>query len=301
MKFLLLGSNGQVGWELQRSLAPLGRLKACDRNIANLENPCSLKTVIRDHRPDVIINAAAHTAVDKAESEPDKAECINVKAVELLASEAKRLDAWLVHYSTDYVFDGTKSDPYIETDKPRPLNIYGRTKLGGEEAIRQSGCRYLVFRTSWVYAVRGSNFVKTIVRLAGERDTLDVVADQVGAPTSSELIAETTALCLYRVTRDTTFGGQAAGIYHLTSTGATSWYGFAKYLLREMRRCGIELSLRPENVHPVTAAKYRTAARRPANSRLDTRKLTDAFGVYLPSWRFHAERLISELARKRAG
>ncbi len=300
MKILLLGPNGQVGWELQRSLSPLGRLKACDRNTVDLENLDALRAVVRDYRPAAIVNAAAYTAVDKAESQPDKAECINVKAVELLANEAKHLDAWLLHYSTDYIFDGTKSGAYVEADKPNPLSVYGRTKLQGEEAIGQSGCRHLVFRTSWVYAVHGSNFVKTIIRLAGERDTLDVVADQVGAPTSAEFIADTTALCLYRMARDKTFGERAGGIYHLTPTGKTSWHGFASYILDEIRRLGVELRLRPENIRPVTTAEYPTAAKRPANSCLDTRKVIGAFGLHLPSWQFHAQRLIPELVWKRA-
>lgn len=300
MKILLFGSSGQVGWELQHSLAPLGQLKACNRNAVDLMNPDVLRAVIRDYCPNVIVNAAAYTAVDKAESEPDRAECINSKAVELLANETKRLNAWLLHYSTDYIFDGTKSGLYVETDKPNPLGVYGRTKLQGEQAIRQSGCRSLVFRTSWVYAARGSNFVRTIVRLAVERDTLDVVSDQVGAPTSAELIAGVTALCLYRVTRDKAFGEQAGGAYHLTSAGETSWYGLAGYLLDGMQGLGIELCLRSENVHPVTTAEYRSTAKRPLNSRLDTRKLTDTFGIYPPPWQFHMQKLISELARMRA-
>ncbi len=300
MKILLFGSSGQVGWELQRSLAPLGQLKACDRNAADLENPDVLKAAIRDYCPNVVVNAAAYTAVDKAESEPDKAERINAEAVGLLANEVRRLDAWLIHYSTDYVFDGAKPGAYVETDKPNPLSVYGRTKLRGEEAIQQSGCRRLVFRTSWVYAARGSNFARTIVRLAGERDILDVVADQVGAPTSAELIADTTALCLHRVTRDKMFGEQAVGAYHLTPAGETSWHGFARYLLDGLRSLGVELRLRPENVHPITTAEYRSAAKRPANSRLDTRKLTNTFGVYLPPWQFHVQRLVSELAWKMA-
>lgn len=300
MKILLFGSSGQVGWELQCSLAPLGSVKACDRNTVDLGSLPVLRSVIRDYRPNVIVNAAAYTAVDKAESEPDRAESINVKAVELMANEAKRLDAWLLHYSTDYVFDGTKSGLYVETDKPNPLSVYGRTKLQGEEAIRQSGCRCLVFRTSWVYAARGANFVKTIMRLAGEQDTINIVADQVGAPTSAELIASATALCLYRVTFDKVFGEQAVGAYNLTSAGETSWYDFARYLLDGMQSLGIELRLRPENVHPITTAEYRSAAKRPANSRLDTRKLTDTFGVYLPPWQLHVQRLVSELAREMA-
>ena len=295
MKILLLGSNGQVGWELQRSLVHLGRLKACDRRAVDLEDTHALRAEISDCRPDVIVNAAAYTAVDKAESEPDKAECVNAKAVELLANEARRLNIWLLHYSTDYVFDGEKPGLYSETDQPNPLNTYGRTKLQGEEALRDSGCRHLVFRTSWVYSARGSNFVKTILRLAGEKDRLDVVADQTGAPTSAQFIADVTAICLHYVLRDDEFGEQAAGTFHLTADGATSWHGFARYLLDELRSLDNEWRLQSNHVYPVTTAQYKTAARRPLNSRLDTQKLTRTFGICPPAWQIHAHRLITEL------
>lgn len=298
MKILLFGSNGQVGWELQRSLAPLGSVKACDRHTVDLENPNAVRAVIHDSRPDVIVNAAAYTAVDKAESEPDKAEAVNANAVELLANEAKRRNLWLLHYSTDYIFDGEKPGLYSETDKPNPLNTYGRTKLQGEIALQESGCRQLIFRTSWVYSARGSNFFKTIVRLAGEKDRLDIVADQVGAPTSAEFIADATATCLYRVSQGDEFGEQVVGVYHLTASGSTSWHGFARRLLDEMHSCNSELRLRSQNVYPVTTAQYRSAAKRPLNSRLDTQKLTDTFSVYPPPWQFHVQRLIAELGRR---
>ncbi|MDE0157254.1 MAG: dTDP-4-dehydrorhamnose reductase [Gammaproteobacteria bacterium] len=295
MKILLFGANGQVGWELQRSLAYLGSVQACDRHSADLEQPRAVRAAIRDGRPDVIVNAAAYTAVDKAESEPDKAERVNAKAVELLANEARRLDTWLLHYSTDYVFDGEKPGLYSETDQPNPLNTYGRTKLQGEEALRDSGCRHLVFRTSWVYSARGSNFVKTILRLAGEKDRLDVVADQTGAPTSAQFIADVSATCLHYVLRDDEFGEQAAGTFHLTADGATSWHGFARYLLDELRSLNNEWRLQSNHVYPVTTAQYKTAAKRPLNSRLDTQKLTRTFGICPPAWQFHAHRLITEL------
>ena len=298
MKLLLFGSNGQVGWELQRSLVPLGPVKACDRHTVDLENPRAVRAAINDYSPDVIVNAAAYTAVDKAESEPDKAESVNAKAVELLANEAKRRNIWLLHYSTDYVFDGEKSGLYSETDKPNPLNTYGSTKLQGEIALQESGCRHLIFRTSWVYSARGSNFVKTIVRLAGEKDRLDIVADQVGAPTSAVFIADATATCLYRVAHGDEFGGQVAGVYHLTASGSTSWHGFARYLLDEMHSRNSERRLRSQNVHPVTTARYRSEAKRPLNSRLDTQKLTDTFSIYPPPWQFHVQRLVAELCRR---
>ena len=298
MKLLLFGSNGQVGWELQRSLAPLGSVKACDRHTVDLENPRAVTAAINDYSPDVIVNAAAYTAVDKAESEPDKAQSVNAKAVELLANEAKRRNIWLLHYSTDYVFDGEKSGLYSETDKPNPLNTYGSSKLQGEIALQESGCRHLIFRTSWVYSARGSNFVKTIVRLAGEKDRMDIVADQVGAPTSAVFIADATATCLYRVAHGNEFGAQVVGVYHLTASGSTSWHGFARYLLDELHSRNSERRLRSQNVHPVTTARYRSAAKRPLNSRLDTQKLTDTFSIYPPPWQFHVQRLIAELCRR---
>ena len=280
---------------MQRSLAPLGSVQACDRQTVDLENPRAVRAAFHDYGPDVVVNAAAYTAVDKAESEPDKAETINAKAVELMADEAKRRNIWLLHYSTDYVFDGEKSGIYSETDEPNPLNTYGRTKLQGETALQESRCRHLIFRTSWVYSARGSNFVHTIIRLAGEKDRLDVVADQVGAPTSAEFIADATAACLYRVSRGGEFGGQVAGVFHLTASGSTSWHGFACYLLDQVHSLSNKRRLHSQNVHPVPTARYRSAAKRPLNSRLDTQKLTDTFGIYPPPWQFHVQRLVAEL------
>jgi len=301
MKILLLGANGQVGWELQRSLAPLGELRACGRKEADLENLDNLRTTIRDFGPSVIVNAAAYTAVDKAESEPDRAYRINAEAVGLLSDEAKHLDAWLIHYSTDYVFDGTKSAPYVETDPPNPLSVYGKTKLQGEEAIRASGCKHLIFRTSWVYAARGANFVKTMIRLAKERDELKVVADQFGVPTSAELIADITALALNRITTCPSLPQEEllwSSTYHLTPAGETSWHGFAKYALTEAQTSGIVLRTKPENVHPITTDEYPVSAKRPENSRLNTDKIIETFGVHLPPWQDHTQRLIMELVQQ---
>lgn len=298
MNILLLGANGQVGWELQRSLAPLGQVKVCDRKVANFGNLDGLRATIHEFCPTVIVNAAAYTAVDKAESEPEIAYRINVEAVDLLAKEAHRLNAWLIHYSTDYIFDGAKSSAYIETDKPNPQSVYGKTKFQGEEAVKESGCKHIIFRASWIYAARGSNFVKTMIRLAKERDKIEVVDDQFGAPTSAELIADITALSLYRQSHDKAFAERVVGTYHLTPTGDTSWYGFAKYVIAEAHDCGIILRTMPENVIPISTSENPQPAKRPANSRLDTQKLVDTFGVYLPPWQNHIRRLVVELIQK---
>ena len=298
MKILLLGAKGQVGWELQRSLALLGQLKVCDRETVDLDNLDKLQSVIQQYSPDFIVNAAAYTAVDRAESEPDKAQRINTEAVKLLASEASNLDAWLIHYSTDYVFDGSKPTAYKEDDEPNPQSVYGQTKLDGEQAVRESGCHHLIFRTSWVYAARGSNFAKTMLRLAGERDELKVVGDQVGAPTSAELIADITALCLYHIAQDRELGGAATGTYHLTPSGETNWCDYARYVVAQALKCGVSLRCEPDNIQPITTSEYPVPAKRPANSRLDTKKLEDAFGVYLPAWQDQVERLITELVMK---
>ena len=298
MKILLLGAKGQVGWELQRSLVPLGQLKGCDRETVDLENLDKLRATIQAYSPEVIVNAAAYTAVDKAESEPDKAHRINAEAVGLLATETKNLDAWLIHYSTDYVFDGSKPTAYKEDDEPNPQSVYGRTKLDGEKAIRESGCNHLVFRTSWVYAARGSNFAKTMLRLAGERDELKVVGDQIGTPTSAELIADITALCLYRIIHEREFGGEIIGTYHLSPSGETNWCDYARYVIAQALKCGVSLRCEPDDIQPITTSEYPVPAKRPANSRLDTKKLEDTFGVYLPTWQDQVERLITELVMK---
>ena len=295
MKILLFGAKGQVGWELQRSLAALGQLMACDRETADLENLDKLQTTIREYSPAFIVNAAAYTAVDEAESEAGKAQRINVEAVELMATEASKLDAWLIHYSTDYVFDGSKPAAYNEADDPNPQSVYGQTKLAGEKAIRESGCNHLIFRTSWVYAARGSNFARTMLRLASERDELKVVGDQIGAPTSAELIADITALCLYRISNDSEFGKTAVGTYHLSPSGETNWCDYARYVVAMAQQNGAHLRSRPENIHPITTSQYPLPANRPANSRLDTSKLEETFNVNLPPWQTHVERLMTEI------
>jgi len=295
MKILLLGANGQVGWELQRSLAPLGQLVICDRHSADLENPQALNELVEREQPAVIVNAAAYTSVDKAESDVERARTVNAESVAVLAAAAHKLGAWLVHYSTDYVFSGNKPVAYLEDDPTAPLNVYGQTKLEGEQAIRASGCRHLILRTSWVYAARGGNFAKTMLRLAADREELRVVADQVGAPTSAELIADVTALLLQRIAADATLAKTASGTYHLVASGSTSWHGYAQFVIGEAARLGMPLRVTPESIYPITAAEYPVPAQRPANSRLDNQKLQQTFGLELPQWEFHVKRMLNEL------
>lgn len=272
-RILLTGKNGQVGWELQRALAPLGEVTAFDRGGLDLASPDRIAATVRELKPDIIVNAAAYTAVDKAEAEPQAAMTINATAPGILADEARPLGALLVHYSTDYVFDGTKPTPYTEDDAPNPLNAYGRSKLAGERAIRASGCRHLVLRTTWVYGNRGQNFLRTILRLAAEREQLRIVDDQFGAPTWSRLIAEATASMIAQ-------HQPPEGLFHLASGGATSWYGFARAILELTAG---QRSRQPQ-VAPCTTAEYPLPAARPANSRLDCTKLAVAAGVGLPDW-----------------
>ncbi|MCY1342237.1 dTDP-4-dehydrorhamnose reductase [compost metagenome] len=297
-RILLLGANGQVGWELRRSLAPLGELIACDRQRCDLSDLQQLAERVRTEKPDIIVNAAAHTAVDKAESDAANARRVNAEAVAVLAAAAHDLDALLVHYSTDYVFDGSGSAPFEEESATGPLNVYGQTKLEGEQAIRNSRCRHLIFRTGWVYAARGSNFARTMLRLAKEREELKVVADQIGAPTSAELIADVTALILHRLQHDADLAAHAQGTYHLVASGETSWHGYAQFIVREAIRLGIALRTRPEHILPIGTAEYPLPARRPANSRLCNRKLQRTFGLTLPHWEYHVLRMLEELAEQ---
>ncbi|MCG8910870.1 dTDP-4-dehydrorhamnose reductase [Pseudomonas sp. DP-17] len=291
---LILGANGQVGWELQRALAPLGRLIVCDRQRGNLEDLAGLHALVSAKRPSIIVNAAAYTAVDKAEADIDRARRVNAEAVGLLAELAGELDAWLVHYSTDYVFDGSGSEPFREDDPTGPLSVYGQTKLEGEQAILRSGCRHLIFRTSWVYAARGANFAKTMLRLAADRDELRVIDDQVGAPTSAELIADVTAQALsqLRLRHD---APSLAGIYHLTADGAVSWHGYACFVIEQAAHLGFSLRTLPGRVLPIPTREYPLPATRPHNSRLDTHKLRTNFGLALPAWETHLKRMLVEL------
>ena len=293
MRLLVTGANGQVGWELRRSLAPLGEVTALDRNQCDLSRPERLPDVVRDARPDVIVNAAAYTAVDKAEQEEQLATAINGTAVGVLAEEARKAGSLLVHYSTDYVFDGEKPSPYTEDDAPHPINAYGRSKLAGETALRQAGGAYVILRTSWVYAARGRNFVHTILRLAKERDELRIVDDQIGAPTWARDIAEATARIVRAARGEQARGTFAPGIFNLSAAGATSWYGFAGAILDEAMRAG--LLARVPRLTPIASKDYPTPAARPKNSRLSGERLEARFGIALPDWRASLARCIAEM------
>ncbi len=297
MKILLLGKNGQVGWELQRSLAPLGEVLTLDRHSTNfcgdLSQPERLAQTVRDWRPDVIVNAAAHTAVDKAESEPELARCLNATAPAALAQAAAEIGAWLVHYSTDYVFNGEGDQAWQESDATGPLSVYGQTKLEGEQHIAASGCKHLIFRTSWVYAARGGNFVKTMLRLAAERDRLTVIDDQHGAPTGADLIADVTAHAIRQVMANQT--PALAGIYHLVASGETTWHGYASHVIAQARQLQPEQGLKVTEIAPVPTASFPTPAKRPLNSRLSTHKLQQAFGLVLPPWQQGVNRMLAEI------
>jgi dTDP-4-dehydrorhamnose reductase len=278
MKILLLGCNGQVGWELQRALSPLGELIACDFDSAvalraDFTQPTSVGELVDRVRPDVIVNSAAHTSVDKAESEPALARDINATTPGVIADRARALGALLVHYSTDYVFDGSGDQPRDENAATGPLSVYGKTKLEGEQLIQASGCRHLILRTSWVYAARGHNFIKTILRLAAERDALSVISDQIGAPTGADLLADVTAQAIVHLTADR---GET-GLFHCVASGHTSWFDYARYVIEWGRQQGLPITMAPEAMRPVPTESYPTPAQRPRNSRLTTEKLQRAF------------------------
>jgi dTDP-4-dehydrorhamnose reductase len=299
MQVLLFGKGGQVGWELQRSLAPLGELIELDvdsrQQCGDFTRLDDIAHTVRAIAPDVIVNAAAYTAVDKAESEPELVRTINALAPGILAREARKLGSWLIHYSTDYVFDGSGSKPWVETDPTGPLSIYGSTKLEGEEAIRASGCRHLIFRTSWVYAARGGNFVRTMLRLAQERERLTVIDDQIGAPTGADLLADVTSHAIRTALQQP----ELSGLYHLVAGGETSWHGYACFVLNLARQAGIELKVAAESVIPVPTSAFPLPARRPLNSRLDTSKLQTTFDVHLPLWRAGVTRMLDEVMESR--
>ncbi len=297
MSILLLGRNGQLGFELRRALAPVGPVVAVGRQECNLADAEALQALVRQVRPCVIVNAGAYTAVDRAESEPDLAHQVNAVAPQILAEEAARLEALLVHYSTDYVFDGTKAGAYLETDTPNPVNVYGASKLAGEEAIQASGARHLIFRTSWVVGAHGGNFLKTMLRLAADRPALRVVADQTGAPTSAALIADVTAHAICALAGNAGAGLQK-GVYHLAASGETTWHGYARHVIARAREAGRPLVATPEAVEPIETSAYPTPARRPANSRLDTRKLREAFGVTLPDWREGVDYILDQILQE---
>ncbi|MDD5028045.1 MAG: dTDP-4-dehydrorhamnose reductase [Rhodoferax sp.] len=299
MRILLFGKNGQVGWELQRSLSPLGEVIALERQSSDYCGDISwldaLAQTVRAIRPDVIVNAAAHTAVDKAESEPELARTLNALAPEVLAREAVRLGAWLVHYSTDYVFDGSSERPWMESDATGPLSVYGHTKLEGEKRIARHSPRHLIFRTSWVYAARGGNFAKTMLHLAQEREQLKVINDQFGAPTGAELIADVTAHAIRQVNRLGAAGDALTGFYHLAASGETTWFDYAKHVLAQAQQAQSAIKLKVTEVLPVASSEFVSAARRPLNSRLDTRKLQATFGLTLPPWQDGVNRMLAEI------
>ncbi len=297
MKILLLGKNGQVGWELQRSLASLGEVLALDRystsHCGDLSQPGQLAQTVLNFKPDFIVNAAAHTAVDKAESEPELVKILNTDAPAALAKAAAQVDAWLVHYSTDYVFDGSGNHARQEGEGTGPLSVYGQTKLDGEKAIVASGCKYLIFRTSWVYAALGGNFAKTMLRLAKERETLTVINDQYGAPTGADLIADVTAHAIRRVlnTQNMSF----SGVYHLVASGETTWHDYALHVIGKAKAMHPELAWKVSEVTPVPTSAFPTPATRPLNSRLCTTKLQQAFGLVLPPWQQGVDRMLAEI------
>lgn len=276
IRILLTGKNGQVGWELQRTLAVLGEVISVDHAAMNLANPDSIRSTIGDIKPNLIINTAAYTAVDKAESEPVIAMKINGDAPGIIAEEAKRLGAAIIHYSTDYVFDGNKTSAYTETDTPNPISVYGKTKLAGEQSIAAVGVSHLIIRTSWIYSLRGDNFLLTVKKLAKERSELKIVSDQIGAPTWARTIAEATAFTIARLRNQ--LSDIPSGIYHMTSAGSTSWYGFTKAILEKLDDHHFP------KVKAITTGDYPTPAKRPANSTLSTEKISETFGIALPHW-----------------
>ena len=298
-KILLFGKGGQVGWELQRSLVPLGEVVGLDFDstdyCGNFTNLAGLADTVRAIKPDVIVNAGAHTAVDKGETEPDLVRTINALAPGALATAAANIGAWLVHYSTDYVFDGSGSKPWLETDTPAPLSVYGHTKLEGEQLIQASGCQHLIFRTSWVYAARGGNFAKTMIRLAQERHTLKVVDDQIGAPTSAELLADVTAHAIRQVlAQPAATASDLKGVYHLVASGQTSWFEYVKEVLAIVHNAKYDIKIIANLIEPVPSSVFPTAAQRPLNSRLDTAKLQSTFNLTLPHWKPGVARMLTE-------
>lgn len=290
---LVVGARGQLGLELRRSLALLGRVVAVGRDTCDLASAEQIVATVRSVKPRVIVNAGGYTAVDAAETSPELAHAVNAVAPGLLAAEAKALGGLMVHYSTDYVFDGTKAAPYLEDDATSPLSVYGRSKLDGEIAVRNVDVAHWIFRTSWVFGLQGGNFLKSIARAARSRTSLSVVADQVGAPTPASLLADVTALAVQQY-----LSGASAmpnGVYHLAAQGETSWHGYARHIVEKLAAAGVPLAVKPEDVQPIAAADYGSAAARPANSRLDTSKLRAALNIELPDWREGVDRALAEL------
>jgi dTDP-4-dehydrorhamnose reductase len=299
MRILLLGAQGQVGWELQRSLSCLANVSAHARNTADLSLPSTIVSLIQSERPDIVINAAAYTAVDQAETDEDTAYQVNAKTVELIAAECKAVNAMLIHFSTDYVFDGQKETPYDEQDETYPQLVYGASKCAGEEAIVASDCDYFILRTSWVYAARGNNFAKTMLKLASEKTSLSVVNDQFGAPTSAEFLADIVALIVSRVKSDALFIHNNTGFYHVVASGETTWFGFAQYVLEQAEYLGYTLNVAAKDIQPVPTSDFPRPAKRPANSRLSTQKLCDLLNISIPRWQFYVSRMVNEYLEER--
>jgi len=301
MKIVLLGPDGQVGWELRRALAPLGELIALGRAdstgtlCGDLAQPDALAATLRTLRPDVVVNAGAYTAVDKAESDAATAHTVNAEAPGVIAQVMAELGGWLLHYSTDYVFDGGGHQPRDEAAATGPLSVYGHTKLAGEDLIRASGCQHVILRTSWVHAARGGNFARTMLRLAAERDSLNVIDDQVGAPTGADLLADIAAHALRRALVDAT----VSGTYHAVAAGEVSWCGYARHVIGWAQQRGVALKAGPDAVAAIPTSAYPTPAQRPLNSRLDTTKLQSTFGLSLPDWRLGVDRMLSEVLNLR--
>lgn len=294
MKFLLTGKNGQVGFELQRALAPLGEVVAVDQAECDLANPEAIRQLVQQIKPDIIINPAAFTAVDKAETEQDLAYAVNAVAPEVFGVEAQKLGALVIHYSTDYVFDGTKQGAYTEGDLPNPQSIYGKSKLAGEQALQRSGAKHLIFRTSWVFGAHGNNFAKTMLRLAVDRESLSVVADQFGAPTSAALLADVTALAIARYQREAQ-RDFPYGLYHLAAGGLTTWHAYAQAVINAGISAGKPFQLRTENIKAITTAEYPLPAPRPTNSHLNTEKLQKNFGLTLPNWQSGLNHVLQQI------
>lgn len=293
MNILLLGKNGQVGQELTRTLTTLGQLTALSHSELELSNPLAISDTLKSLKPQVIVNAAAYTAVDQAESQPNEAYAINHHAVEQLAHYAKIHDAILVHYSTDYVFDGTKQGAYLEADQTNPLNVYGASKLAGEQAILDSGCRGYIFRTSWVYSLYGKNFINTILNLAKQKESMRIVNDQQGAPTSAALISDITLVAVREALREQF----SPGLYHLTAKGITTWYDLASYVIKQLNLLGVELKLQASQITPIASEEYPVPALRPKNSALNNNKIESALKVILPDWTVHLNHMIQQLIR----
>jgi dTDP-4-dehydrorhamnose reductase len=293
MKILLTGKNGQVGFELCRSLSVLGEVHAIDSTECDLRDEAAIRRVVQAYRPNVIVNPAAYTAVDKAESDPATAEAVNARAAAVFAEEAALLGAMLVHFSTDYVFDGGKNGSYTEADLPNPQSVYGATKLAGEKAVQSACARHVILRTSWVVGAHGGNFAKTMLRLAEERETLNVVADQFGAPTSAALLADLTAHLIRQASRDA--ANFPYGLYHAVAGGVATWHEYASYVIERARAAGKPIRLAPGALGAITTADYPTPAKRPANSRLDTSKLRETFGLHLPHWQEGVDHVLNQI------